>query len=532
MSNENEFKVLVSDSLAEEGIKIMEEVAQVDVKTGLSEDELVEIIKDYDALVVRSGTQVNERVISAGEKLKVIGRAGVGVDNIDVNKATEKGVLVVNAPEGNTISASEHTMALLLSLVRNIPGASFSLKQSKWDRKSFVGVELYKKTLGIIGLGRIGGEVAKKARAFGMNVWGYDPYISRERAQKIGIVTKSLEDIFAHADIISIHVPASAASKPIIAEAELAKMKDGVRIINCARGGLVDEKALYEALNSGKVSGAALDVFEEEPPEDNPLIKLDNVIATPHLGASTEEAQVNVAVQVADHVVNALKDEPIEMAVNATVLPSDVLTEMVPYIDLMKTMGRFYMQAFDGRVEKLEVIYNGEINDYPLSPLTTALLIGILRVMLNDNVNFVNAPFLAEQRGVKFKEVKSTSRTDYQNLITVNITTSDDTFTIAGTLFEGTEMRIVQIGEYKVDVSPSQYMIVINYIDKPGVIGNIGSILGRNNINIGNMQVGRKHNKGEAIMVVQVDSQVPESVVKELEKVDGIISTCFVEIPQ
>jgi D-3-phosphoglycerate dehydrogenase len=531
MEDNKQYKVLVSDPVSEEGIKLLQEAAQVDVRPDLSPQEIMEIIGEYDALLVRSGTQVTAELIAAGKKLKVIGRAGVGVDNINVEKATEQGILVINAPEGNTISAAEHTMALMMAMARNIPQASSSLKEGQWKRSKFMGLELFKKTLGVIGLGRIGSEVAKRARAFGMNVLAYDPYISAERAEKLGVVPVSLEEIFSQADFITLHIPKTSATQYIIGAAELARMKDGVRIINCARGGLIDEKALYQAIVGGKVAGAALDVFEEEPPRnDNPLLKLDQVISTPHLGASTQEAQVNVAVQVAEEMVNFLKGKPIHMAVNVTVLPPEVLSEVELFIPLMKTLGSFYMQVFDGRVESIEITYSGDIAEYPVTPLTTALLMGFLRVMLNSNVNFVNAPIIARQRGIKVKEITSKDISVFNNLITIKVKTSEHTFAMAGTLFGTNDIRIVQIGDYHLEVVPSRFMLVSKYIDKPGVIGKVGSILGNNNINIASMQVGRQEIGGEAVMVLQVDNYITDKVLDELEKVEYIISTCFVEI--
>jgi D-3-phosphoglycerate dehydrogenase len=395
MVETSRYKVLVSDPVSEEGVSLLREIADVDERPGLSPQELVKIIGQYDALLVRSGTQVTADVISAGKRLKVIGRAGVGVDNIDVAKATEGGILVVNAPEGNTISAAEHAMALMLALARNIPRASASVRENLWQRNKFLGVELYKKKLGIIGLGRIGSEVAKRARSFGMQILAYDPYISTEQVEKLGVTTATLDEIYEQADFITLHVPKTSSTNHMLGKAELAKMKEGVRIINCARGGLIDEKSLYEAIIGGKVGGAALDVFEGEPPKDNPLLQLDKVIGTPHLGASTQEAQVNVAVQVAEQIAHVFRGEPVHMAVNAPVLPPEVMAEVGSFIPLMHTMGSFHMQVFNERVERIEVIYSGEIASYPVTPLTTALLIGFLRFILKSNVNFVNAPLLS-----------------------------------------------------------------------------------------------------------------------------------------
>lgn len=526
------YKVLVSDPLSEEGVKLLREVAQVDVLTDLSPQELLNVIGEYDVLLVRSSTQVTADVLEKGTKLKVVGRAGVGIDNIDVQKATEQGVLVINAPEGNTISAAEHAMALMLALTRNIPLACDSLKCGLWKRSQFLGCELFKKNLGIVGVGRIGSELAKRAKAFGMNILAYDPYISGEHTERLGITTVSLEEIFRQADFITLHVPKNPTTQYMIGKEQLAIMKDGVRIINCARGGLIDEKALHDAIISGKVAGAALDVFEQEPPtKDNPLLKLEQVIVTPHLGASTQEAQVNVAVQVAEEIVSFLKGEPLHMAVNVPILPPELLKEVEPFIPLMEIMGSFYMQVFDGRVEVIEITYSGQIADYPVTSLTTALEMGFLNVMLDCSVNFVNAPVLIKQRGIKIKEITSKDTSIFNNLITVKVKTDEDSFTIAGTLFEGSDIRIVQIGDYRIEVVPSKYMLVTKYIDKPGVIGKVGTILGNNNINIGSMQVGRREAGGESVMVLQVDTFVPDNVLSELEEVEHIISTNFVSLP-
>jgi len=359
----------------------------------------------------------------------------------------------------------------------------------------------------------------------------YDPYISAEQAEKIGVIAKNFDEIIAQADFITLHIPKTSSTKYMIGAEELARMKDGVRIINCARGGLVDEKALYEAIVAGKVGGAALDVFEEEPPgNNNPLLQLEQVISTPHLGASTREAQVNVAVQVAEEMIHALKGEPLHMAVNAPVLPPELLSEIEAFVPLMKILGSFYMQVFNGRVEAVEITYSGSVAEYPVTPLTTALLIGFLRVMLDSNVNFVNAPLIAKQRGIKVKEITSKGNSIFNNLITVKVTAGEQTFTIAGTIFGRNDIRIVQIGDYRIEVVPSRYMFVSKYADKPGVIGKVGTILGNNNINIASMQVGRREVGGEAVMVLQVDNHVSEKVLNELKEVEHILSTKAVEI--
>ncbi|HHX74207.1 MAG TPA: phosphoglycerate dehydrogenase [Firmicutes bacterium] len=523
-------KVLVSDQISDLGINKLREKAVVDVRTELSPQELVQAIADYDALVVRSSTKVTREVLAAGKNLKVVGRAGVGIDNIDVDAATELGIIVLNAPEGNTISAAEHAIAMMTSLARNIPAANSSVKAGEWKRGKFMGVELYQKTLGVIGMGRIGSEVIKRAKAMGMNILAYDPYISDERAEKLGVTVVPPEEIYRNADFITIHTPMTKATKHMIGAKEIAMMKDGVRLINCARGGLIEEKALYEALKSGKVAGAALDVFEEEPAVNNPLCQLPNVIVTPHLGASTEEAQVNVAVQVADQVLKALFNEPLVSAVNVPVVPPETMAAVSPFVPLMKTLGSFYTQLFNGQIEQVELVYSGEIANYPVSTLTTSFLIGLLSVILGESVNYVNAPVIAKQRGIKVREVTSTTVENFTNLVTANIKTSEGIQTVAGTLFNKNDIRIVQIGKYRIEVVPSRYMLVTTYNDMPGVIGRFGITLGENDINIAGMQVGRQSVGGEAVMVVQVDSPVPETVLQQLQGLEAILSIRFVKL--
>lgn len=524
-------KVLVSDPVAEDGINILKDVAQVDVKTSLSREELLSIIGDYDALLVRSGTQVDAEIIAAGKKLKVIGRAGVGVDNIDVEKATEMGILVINAPEGNTISAAEHTMAMMMAISRNVPNACVSMRCGEWKRNKYMGVELYRKKLGIIGFGRIGQEVAVRARAFGMDILVYDPYLSTEYMEKQGCRPATLDQLFAEADFITIHTPKNAYTRNIIAADAFARMKDGVRIINVARGGLIDEQALHAAIISGKVAGAALDVFENEPPADSPLLQMDQVVCTPHLGASTEEAQVKVAVQVAEQFVRLFREEPVQMAVNAPILPPEAMAELKPFIPLMNAMGSFFMQFFGGRIKHVAITYSGEVSAWPVAPLTTALLVGLLQVILKSDVNYINALPMAKKRGIKIEESTNKNAPVYHNQITARITTEEGTHTIGGTIFEGKEMRILQLDEYNIEVRPTRYMVVNRYHDRPGVIGKVGTIFGRNNINIGRMQVGRNLQSGEAIMVLQVDSSVSPEIIAEMQGDDLIIRSRFIELP-
>ncbi|NLZ38260.1 MAG: phosphoglycerate dehydrogenase [Firmicutes bacterium] len=525
-------KVLVSDSISQQGIAKLQEKLTVDVKTNLTEAELISIIPAYDALIVRSATKVTRPIIEAGKKLKVIGRAGVGVDNIDIDAATEKGIIVINAPGGNTISAAEHTIAMMTALARNIPAASISLKAGKWERNKFMGIELYQKTLGVIGMGRIGTEVIKRAKAMGMKILAYDPHISAERAEKLGVtMVATPEEIYRQADFITLHTPKNKSTLHMIGAKEIAMMKKGVRIINCARGGLIDEAALCAGLKEGKIAGAALDVFEEEPAIANPLCDFENVIVTPHLGASTEEAQINVAVQVAEQIIKILQGEPPETAVNVPSIPPETLAEVKPYVPLMEKMGSLYAQIFSGQVDQFNISYNGQLADYPVAPLTTSFLIGFLSNFLEGTVNSVNAPVLAQQRGIKIRETRSTSVENFTSLITVTAKQGNETHTIAGTIFNKQDVRIVQIDQFHLEVIPSQYMLVTNHIDMPGVIGRVGAVLGSENINIAGMQVGRKSIGGEAVMALQVDSPVSEETLEKLRALEGMFSVKFVKLP-
>jgi len=526
-------KILVSDPLSREGLDLLEEKAEVDVKTGKNEEELLDIIGDYDALFVRSGTRVTAPIIEKGENLQVIGRAGVGVDNIDVEKATEQGIMVINAPEGNTVSTAEHTVAMMCSLARNIPAAHQSSKEKKWERKKFTGVELNRKVLGLFGIGRIGGEVGRRARAMGMKLLAYDPHISTEKAKKMDVELVGKEELLLKADFITLHMPKNSSTYHFIGEEELQKVKPGLRIINCARGGLIDEKALAEALQDGRVAGAALDVFEEEPlQEDSPLRDLDNVILTPHLAASTREAQINVAVQVAEQGLKALQGKPVVSAVNVPSLPLEVLNEIKLFLPLMRILGSLYMQMYGGSIDQVEIGYNGEIAEKPLEPLTTSCLIGLLQVILGEEVNFVNAPYIAKNRGIQVRELRSNTIENYASLVTLNVTSGGETRSIAATLFNEYDMRIVRIGEYSVDVTPYRYMLICSFIDKPGVIGKVGTLFGEEGINIASMQVGRKYIGGEGVMVLQVDGAIPQELLQKVKVLDGVVETHFVEIPE
>ncbi|HUW23000.1 MAG TPA: phosphoglycerate dehydrogenase [bacterium] len=525
-------KVLVSDKLAEEGIELLRKSPDitVDVKLKLELQELLKHIGEYDALLVRSTTKVTKEVIDAAKNLKVIGRAGVGVDNIDVEAASKRGILVMNTPGGNTISAAEHTMSMLLALSRCIPQANISLKSKQWEKKKFLGTEIFKKTLGIIGLGRIGGEVAKRAQSFGMEIIAYDPYISKAHAREIGVKLVSFPELIKQADYITIHIPSTSETKHIINKETINQMKEGVRIINCARGGIIDEAALAEAVKSGKVGGAALDVFEKEPPFDSPVLGLENIIVTPHLGASTEEAQINVARDIALQVLDFLKKGIVRNAVNMPELDSEKMKTLGPYIDLCEKLGRLQAQISEGGFTQIGVQYSGEILRHEIEPLTLALLKGLLEPVLEREVNFINAPLIAEERGIKVTESKVSKVEDFANLIVVQTMTEKGENIVAGTLLGKKEPRLVRIGEFDLDVIPEGYMLLCSNLDKPGVIGKIGTILGNRKINIAAMQVGRKIVGGKALTIINVDCDVSKEVLKEIEGISEIVEVKMVNL--
>jgi D-3-phosphoglycerate dehydrogenase len=525
-------KILVSDPLSEEGVEILRKEFQVDVKTELPEDELVRIIGGYDALLVRSGTEVTARVIDAGSKLQFIGRAGAGVDNIDMEAATRKGIIVANAPEGNTLAATEHTMAMMLSLARNIPEANASLKKKEWKRSKFMGVELNEKTLGIVGLGRIGREVAKRANVLGMHCVGYDPFISPDRASQMGVEALSLEDLFKVSDFITVHTPLIKETRHIINARTIATMKDGVRIINCARGGIIDEKALYDAVKSGKVAGAALDVFEEEPPLNSPLLTLDQVITTPHLGASTVEAQTNVAVSIAKQCISVLKGGSAKYTVNAPIIPPEYAETIEPFSYLAEKMARFLIQITPGRIERVEFTYGGDLSQIQKDTrfITLMALKGILDPILQVPVSIVNAEYIAKERGIGISETTTPESGGFKSLVSIRVKTDKTEETMSGTVFFKGRSRIVAIGGYTMDMIPEGYVIISRHLDKPGVIGRASTILGRMSINIAGMQVGRVKPGEEAIMVLNVDSEVPPEAMEEIRSMPGIFTAVFAKI--
>ncbi len=512
-------KVLVADAIAERGIEQLREVPglEVDVRPGLKEDQLCQIIGDYDALIVRSQTKVTPKVLAAARKLRVVGRAGVGVDNVDVDAATQRGVIVMNTPGGNTISTAEHTFSMIMALSRNIPQAHASVKAGQWDRKSFEGVELYNKTLGIIGMGRIGGEVARRAIAFGMRVLAYDPYLSPSKARALQVEVVELDDIYARADYITVHVPLTDQTKGMINRQTIAKMKKGVRLINCARGGIIHERDLVDAIKSGRVAGAALDVFEKEPPTDSPLRQLDQVIMTPHLGASTQEAQESVGIEIAEQIKEVLAGGTIRNAVNMPTLDAKTLAVLQPYLRFGEKLGRLLAQIAPTRIERLAVEFCGKAAELEGNPVTRAVLKGFLEHAQGQDVNYVNAPFIAEQLGVLVSEMKSSEPTDFAELLTVRAYVDRREFGVSGTFYGSTNNpRIVRLNNLPVEAVPQGVLFIMTNKDRPGVVGWIGTIMGQHHINIAGMSLARDREGGTALTILNLDSAPTPEVLKEV----------------
>lgn len=523
-------KVLVSDPVAAEGVEILRRGGlEVDVRTGLSKDELVAIIGDYDGLAVRSETKVTAEVLEAAKRLKIIGRAGVGVDNIDVEEATRKGVIVVNSPEGNTIAAAELTVTLLLALGRNVAIAAPSMKAGEWKRSKFVGVEVYGKTVGVIGLGKIGREVASRLIGLKMTVLASDPFLSAEQAEKLGVRLVDLETIYGESDYITVHVPKTKETAGLIGEAQIARMKDGVRLINVARGGIIQEAALLAGLESGKVAGAAIDVWETEPTApDNPLALHPRVIATPHLGASTEEAQVGVAVDIAEQIVAVLSGGSARAAVNMPSLAPDVLAQTGPWLNLAEKIGSMQSQLSTSGVVSVDVLYEGDFAQNQLVHVTRAIMKGLLSPILSG-VNYVNAPTLAQQRGIRLTESRVEGGAHGDQITVKAVALSGKSCTIAGTVFHG-DPRIVGIDGYAVDFKPEGVLIVTQHTDRPGIVGRVGTLFGTANVNIAGMYLGRSERMGHAVMALSVDGTVPQGVLDEISAMDGVSVVRQVEL--
>ena len=519
-------KILISDKLAQEGIDILKAVKgfEVDCKYDLKPDDLKKIIKDYDALIVRSSTTVTPEIIEAAGRLKFIGRAGVGLDNVDLAAATKKGIVAMNTPAGNTTSTAEHTMSMILAMSRNIPQAYASMKAGKWDRGKFSGVELRGKSLGIIGFGRIGATVAKFAKSFGMEIIVYDPYLSQEVASKQGVQLVDMDNVLKKADYITIHVPKTVETTDLISDKEFDLMKKGARVINCARGGIINEEALVRALEKGKIAGCALDVFAEEPPSfDSKLFKFDNCITTPHLGASTSEAQINVAIEIAETVRDALLGRGIVNAANFPSVDAEAYKVLEPYINLAMRVGKFSGQLINGRVHQIKITYNGVMTQYKVAPVTMSFVYGLLSPILGETVNYINALDLAKERGIDVQEIKSMKEEEFVNCINVEINTDKEAFRILGTLSANQQPRIAKINNVYVETVPADYMLFIKNNDKPGLVGAIGTILAEFKINIAGISLGREAPDGVAISVVNVDSTVPNKAIEKLRATTDVL---------
>jgi len=528
-------KILVADEVSNNGLEPLRTAGfLVEKRTGLSPEQLVDALQGCEGLVVRSETRVTDALMSSAPQLKVVGRAGVGVDNIDVASATARGIVVMNAPDGNTITTAEHTMALLISLARQVPQANSSLRSGRWERKSFVGVELQGKTLGIIGLGRIGRAVASRARAFGMSCVAYDPFIAAEQAHDLEIEVAPLDDVFARADFLTVHTPLTAETRAIVNADAFHKMKRGVRIINCARGGLIDEAALAEAIKSGIVAGAALDVFEKEPPPaDHPLFALEAVIATPHLGASTTEAQEGVAFTVAEQMRDYLLSGALRGAVNVPALGAKELHSLLPYIQLADSLGRFQAQLIDGAVVEVRLEYAGELVDLNAAPVTRAFLAGLMRDV-SARVNAVNAFLIAEERGIAVTTTYLRSGNESVPAIRTRVLTKLSEHNLAGTLFgygeQSRQGRITEINGFHIEAIPHGYMLVMRNRDVPGVIGRVGTILGECGVNISRFHLGRRERGGEAMAVIEVDAAVDNDTFAALRSLEQVVSAVQIEL--
>jgi D-3-phosphoglycerate dehydrogenase len=523
-------KVLVADPIAQEGIDLLSKYAQVDVKTKQKPEDLVAMIGEYDALIVRSQTQVTADIIAAGKNLQIIGRAGVGVDNIDTNAASQHGIIVVNAPTGNTVSAAEHTIALMLSLARNIPQANASLKSHKWQRADFMGTEVKGKTLGIVGLGNVGSEVARRARGLEMKLLGYDPIISAERAANLQVELVPLAQLIKESDFITLHIPLIESTKNIIGEKELASVKPNVRIINAARGGLIDNEALVKAIKENRVAGAAIDVFENEPCTESPLFECDKIIVTPHLGASTTEAQTLATTEVVQQIIDVFNGQPARYAVNAPFIKAEALPFLSPFLEVCTTIGNVASYMGEGQMTGLHIKYQGEISGYDTNALKAAILGGVLNRLTEERVNVVNANIIASRRGIKVIEQKETTCENYANLITIEVTTSSETITVAGTVLRG-ETHIVRVNDYWIDIVPTGgYFLFSDHRDRPGLIGAVGKIAGDGDVNISYMHLSRLKPRGQALMILALDAPFSKEQIDKLLALPDVYSAKVVKI--
>ena len=523
-------KVLVADPVGDEGIEILRGVADVDIKTGLEPKELISVIGEYDALVVRSQTQVTADVIKAGTNLQIIARAGVGVDNIDIDQATRQGIVVVNTPTGNTTAAAEHSIALMFALARHIPQANTKLKSGEWQRTNFMGVELRNKVLGIIGLGNVGTEVARRARGLEMKLIAYDPFVSEDYARNLQVELTNLKRLLKDADFITIHVPLTSSTKQIIGPKELAQVKPSARIINTARGGLIDDKALVKAVNEGKLAGAAIDVFEEEPVTSSILFDVDNIIVTPHLGASTAEAQAMVAEDVAEQIVSIFQGHPARYAVNAPFISVENVTELAPFIKSALTAGRLVAQLVEVQLNSIRIKYEGEISNYDTNILKAAVLRGLLEGVSEERINLVNANVVAARRGLSVVEQQDARCDNYASLITVEVTTGKKKVVVATTVIQG-ECHIVRVYDYWIDIYPAEgYFLFSDHLDRPGLLGEVGMVTGDANIDISSMHVGRLKPRGEALMILALDEPMDPEQQQRLLSITDIYTARAVKL--
>jgi D-3-phosphoglycerate dehydrogenase len=528
------YRVLVADKLSAPGMQILHAAPQIEVDeaNGLTPSELAARIGPYHGLIVRSGSRVTAEALVAAANLRVIGRAGIGVDNIDVEAATKKGVVVMNTPAGNNITTAEHAVSMMLALARSIPQATASMKAGKWEKGRFLGSEVFNKTLGILGIGNIGSLVAERAHGLKMRVIAFDPFISPEAAQRLGVELVSLDDLYGRADFISIHTPLTAETRGFVGAAAFARMKRGVRLINCARGGIVDEAALVRAIQDGKVAGAALDVFAEEPPPaDHPLLHLDQVICTPHLGAATDEAQVNVAVAIAQQVVDYLVNGVIRDAVNVPSLSPELLEVLGPYLRLGEKLGALQAQIVSGAPLEVVIEYAGDVATYDVKPLTLSVLRGLLtRVLDSHVVNYVNAPAIARERGIKVVEATTSQTKGFSNLVTVTVNTAQGTTAVAGAIFGQRVIRLVRINAFFLDADPEGYILMLHNRDVPGVVGSVGTLLGEAKINIARLELGRERIGGMAISLIHVDEPIPDTVMEQLRQRPNIIGAQLIHL--
>lgn len=528
---EKMIRVLVSDPIEQIGQDhLRAEGFEVDFRPGLDPGVLEEIIPQYDALVVRSSTQVTSGVIEKGTRLRVIGRAGTGVDNIDVSSATRRGVLVMNTPGGNTVSAAEHTVSMMLALARNIPQAHMSLTSGLWERKKFVGLEVLEKSVGIVGMGKIGREVARRCQGLGMRVVAYDPLMQPDAAMKLDVELVNIDELFRRSDFITVHTPLTADTKGLINDTSLSRCKKGVRIVNCARGGIVDEAALLRGLENGIVGGAALDVFEQEPPGTSPLFAHPRVIVTPHLGASTEEAQEKVAVQIAVAIADALKGRAYAGVVNASILQLTINEEVRPFLRLAEKIGRLAGQVVDGKIKRITVSGEGDLVSGSIDLLKAGVLDGVLSHFHPDPVNVINAPVLAAEMGIEVRELKRGSGKEFLHSLGVVLETEKGSVDVVGTVFGQSSWRLVKIDGYRIEVNPGGYLLIYRNVDKPGFLARVGSILAESGVNIGGVSLGRKKAGETAMTIMSVDDPVPDPILKRLSQLDGVSGLRFVDL--